>query len=94
MVLSVGWGVTDCGAILFLGVAAPHAVDGFFACKEVVAILRKHLGVAKLNSYLVELALSVSVSQETDLVCAGDDSLYVESEFVLAVLLLAVVHWV
>lgn len=48
--LGVVWRISDGLAVLFLGVASPHAIDWLLASEEVVALLLKHLSVANINT--------------------------------------------
>lgn len=44
-------GISDALAVLLLGVASPHSVDGLFASQEIISFIFEHLSMAHINSY-------------------------------------------
>ena len=86
------WGFPEGCAVLFLSVTAPHAIDRFLASEEVVATLSKHLGMADFHSNLIKLALSVLIAKHSYLFCTGNDSFQIDTELMLAILLLFVMQ--
>ena len=85
--LSISWRISDRVSILALSVATPHSVDGLLAGQEVVRSLLKHFRMTHVHTDLKVLAVTVSVSKISDLVCSGGDSLYFHAKFMLTSLL-------
>ena len=82
--LGDGGGFTDRVAVLTLCVAVPHGVQGLLASKEIVSLILHHLGVADLNTDSVIGALTVAVTKQTDFTRAGDHTLDIDADVVLA----------
>jgi hypothetical protein len=67
VLLRVLGGIAYALSVLFLGVASPHCINGFFTREEVVCVLHKHAGMAHVHSDLVVLALAVAVTKQANL---------------------------
>ena len=85
--LRICWRIPDRVSILALGVASPHGIDGLLAGQEVVRAILKHFRMAHFHTNLKVLAVTVSVTQVSDLVCSRRDFLNFNAKLVLTSLL-------
>ena len=85
--LCISWCISDGVSILALGVASPHSVDGLLAGKEVVSTSLKHFRMTYVHSDLKVLAVAVSVTKISDLICPWRDFLNFDAKLMLTSLL-------
>ena len=83
----ISWRIPDRVSILALGVASPHSVDGLLAGQEVVRARLNHFHMTHVNTDLKVLAVTVSVSNVSDLIGSGRDFLNFAAKFMLSSLL-------
>ena len=61
-----GRGVSDRLTVFTFSIAVPHLIQGLFASQKVIRLVLGHLGVADFHSDTVVLALTVSVTEQSD----------------------------
>ena len=83
----ISWRIPDRVSILALSVASPHGVDGLLAGQEVVRTSLKHFHMTHVNTDLKVLAVTVSVSNVSDLLGSGRDFLNFAAKFMFSSLL-------
>ena len=77
--LGDGRRVSDRLTVFTFSIAVPHLIQGLFAGQKVIRLVLGHLRVADFHSDAVVLALSVSVTQQSDFSRRGDHTIYLDT---------------
>ena len=83
-----GRGVSDRLTVFTFSIAVPHLIQGLFASQKVIRLVLGHLGVADFHSDTVVLALSVSVTEQSDFTSRGDHTVHFDANVMGAASLL------
>ena len=86
--LGHGRRVSDRLTVFTFSIAVPHLIQGLFAGQKVICLILGHLRVAHFNSDAVVLALSVSVTKQSDFSGRGYHTVYFDSHVMRAASLL------
>ena len=83
-----GRGVSDRLTVFTFSIAVPHLIQGLFASQKVIRLVLGHLSVADFHSDTVVLALSVSVTEQSDFTGRGDHTFHFDAYVMRAASLL------